>query len=317
MNITAQQIRKQEIKQKGFTLIEILVAATILATLVGGVVLSLNPIGQITKGQDSQRLADIQAVKTAIDLYYNDTKCYPQQVPFGNEWRVNNTVYMKKVPQDPRCNNGQGTCYKYRTESTSSCPQWNVVFSQLSKSSALTNTCALSSLSNCAPGGYTGGSWACTMSGAVNCDTLASASLITGLETVSPTPTATPIPSATPTPTPTPPAGSVTYSMDNGTANPDPYQATIMPLYQTIGNAQSISVLVDDATANVTSVQIILYSDGDARLLSLTRTGGTPTSGTWTGSWQVTNTYNSHYGYDIIATDSQGSTTGRIRIVGN
>ena len=97
--------------------------------------LSLNPFGQINKSQDSQRISDLQGVKTAIDLYYNDNKCYPQQIPFGNEWRVNDTVYMKKVPQDPKCANGSGTCYKYRTDSTSACPQWNVVFAQLSKNS--------------------------------------------------------------------------------------------------------------------------------------------------------------------------------------
>jgi prepilin-type N-terminal cleavage/methylation domain-containing protein len=72
----------------GFTLVEVLVAATILATLIGGVLLTLNPIAQINKGQDAQRLADLQSIKTAVDLYYNDTKCYPTQLPFGQVWKV-------------------------------------------------------------------------------------------------------------------------------------------------------------------------------------------------------------------------------------
>ena len=176
MNISAQK--------KGFTLVEVLVAATILATLIGGVVLSLNPISQIEKGQDAQRVSDLQAVKTALDLYYNDNKCYPTEIPFGNEWRVN-TVYMKEVPQDPKCtDDNQSICYRYRTDTTSSCPQWNVVFAQLSKDSQLTDTCPLSSLSSCAPQGYTDSAWACTMSGAVDCDTLLATSLIGGAETV-------------------------------------------------------------------------------------------------------------------------------------
>ena len=299
----------------GFTLVEVLVAATILSTLIGGVLLTLNPIAQINKGQDTQRLADLQAIKTAVDLYYSDTKCYPAQLPFGQEWKVNDTTYMKKVPQDPKCNGGTGECYKYRTESTASCPQWNVIFSQVSKSSALTNVCPLSSLSDCTPSGYTSGVWACTLSGAVNCSALASASSIAGgVESISPTPTPTPLPSATPTPTPTPPVGSVTYNLGNHAGvNPDIYQVTVMPLYQTIGLAQSIQVLADDTVGNITSMKAILYSDGDAREFTLSRTGGTAQSGTWTGTWQVTDTY-THYGYDIVGTDDQGNTqTSSIR----
>lgn len=299
----------------GFTLVEVLVAATILSTLIGGVLLTLNPIAQINKGQDTQRLADLQAIKTAVDLYYNDTKCYPTEIPFGQTWKVNETTYMKRVPQDPKCDNNGGLCYKYRTENASSCPQWNVVFASVSKSSALTNVCPLSSLSDCTPSGYTSGVWACTLSGAVNCSALASASSIAGgVESISPTPTPTPLPSATPTPTPTPPVGSVTYNLGNQAGvNPDIYQVTVMPLYQTIGLAQSIQVLADDTVGNITSMKAILYSDGDAREFTLSRTGGTAQSGTWTGTWQVTDTY-THYGYDIVGTDDQGNTqTGSIR----
>lgn len=302
---------------RGFTLIEVLVAATILVTLLGGVILTLNPLGQLNKGQDAQRISDLNQVKNAIDLYYNDKKCYPQQIPFGNEWRVNNTVYMKKVPQDPKCNGGSGTCYKYRTDSSAFCPQWNVVFAPVSKSSSLTNLCPLSSLSNCTPTGYSNATWACTLSGAVNCDALAAASSIGGggIETINPTATPTPLPSSTPTPTPTPPAGSVTYDFGNpASTNPDIYEATIMPFYQPIGSVQSIRVLADDTVGNITSIKAILYSDGDAREFTLSRTGGTAQSGTWTGTWQVTDTYNRTYGYDLIGTDSLGNkSTSSIR----
>ncbi len=306
------------IKREGFTLIEVLVAATILATLIGGILLTINPVGQITKGQDAQRISDIKQVKTAIDLYYSDKKCYPQQVPFGNEWRVNNTVYMKKVPQDPKCNGGSGTCYKYRTDTSASCPQWNVVFAQVSKSSSLNNICPLSSLSNCTPSGYSNATWACTLSGAVNCDALAAGPSIGGggVETINPTATPTPAPSSTPTPTPTPPAGSVTYDFGNpASTNPDIYEATIMPLYQSIGQAQSIRVSADDTVGNITSIKAIMYSDGDAREFTLSRSGGTTQSGTWSGTWQVTDTYSRTYGYDLIGTDSLGNTsTSSIRI---
>ena len=301
--------QKSKFSTFGFTLVEILVAMTILATLVGGVVLSLNPIAQINKSQDAQRVSDIQAVKTALELYYNDHKCYPTAVPFGNEWHQNNTVYMKEVPQDPKCKVGEADsmCYRYRTDDASSCPQWNVVFAQLSKDSSLTNTCALSSLSQCVPNqGYAGKSWACTLSGAVNCDYLFASSLKGGSESVSPTPTPTAVPSATPTPTPTPPAGSATMrpSHPAGT-NPDVYEVTVMPLAQYEPYGQAIRVLVDDEVGNVTSVKLDLISDGDVKRFTLTRQSGTAAHGTWVGGWGVEDTYCNKYGFVITATDDQ------------
>lgn len=292
----------------GFTLIEMLVAVTILATLIGGVILSLNPIGQINKSQDAQRMADLQSIKTALDLFYDDNKCYPTQVPFGNEWRVNNTVYMKKVPQDARCDNGSGTCYRYRTDDAV-CPQWNVVFAQLSKASALTNTCALSSLSNCTPSqGYSDATWACTLSGAVDCGDLLATSLLGGVETVGPTPTDLP---ASPTPTQPPPSGSQPYNTLDSGAIPDAYEVTIMPLCQNPGLGQAIRVKAEDTAVNISRVDVVLYSDGDARVFNdIGFANGTAQNGTWEAAWEVTDTYNrvegKIYGYDITTTDSAG-----------
>jgi type II secretory pathway pseudopilin PulG len=301
-------------KGAGFTLVEILVAATILATLVGGVLLTLNPARQINKALDAKRQADLQSIKVALDTYYNDAKCYPQQVPFGQEWKVNSTIYMKMVPQDTKCNNGAsgGSCYAYKTDAASACPQWNVLFAKLSNASSLANTCPLSSLSSCTPAGYSDAVWACTLSGAVNCSALASSSSLGG-GIGTPVPTNIPGPTATPTPFPT---GSVTYNIGApASTNPYIYQATIIPLYQTIGKAQSIQVLANDLAGNITTMQVILYSDGDARQFTLSRSAGTATSGTWSGTWAVTDTYNLHYGYDIIGTDDKGNTaTGRIRV---
>jgi hypothetical protein len=289
--------------------------------------LTLNPSGQIAKSQDAKRQEDIQEVKAALDVYYQDHNCYPREdtIPFGREWRDGNTVYMKKVPQDPECKNGQGTCYKYRTDTTSSCPQWNVVFASLSQASSLANTCPLSTLSNCAPAGYTQGKWACTLSGAVNCSNLASAATIVGgIETVSPTMTPTPVPSATPTPTPsptptpTPPDGSVTYQIGSPrTANPYIYQAEVMPLYPSnslpnkgIGSAQSIQVWMSDSVGSITSVKVVLISDTKSREFTLTRVSGTNTDGSWGGQsqpWQIDDTYNTQYAYKITATDDKGN----------
>lgn len=313
----------KKVQSAGFTLIEILVAATILATLTGGVLLTLNPLAQINKGQDAQRLTDIQAVKTALDLYYQDHKCYPpalgsglpnEGIPFGREWKIGNTVYMKKVPQDPKCGNDQTACYKYRTvadssDPTYSCPQWNVVFGQLSKASALTNVCPLSSLSNCTPSGYTNGVWACTLSGAVNCDSLmASASIGGGAESA---PTSTPPPSATPTPTPTPDPNEVTFPLIQG-GTPDNYQISLTPLWPLPGDTQKVKVWVSD-TVKIGQVQVVVsYDNNKQTTFSLNPpVGVTTNSGVWSGVRQLGSdeTYNRTYDIEIFAKEASPSSS--------
>jgi prepilin-type N-terminal cleavage/methylation domain-containing protein len=279
----------------GFTLVEVLVAATILATLVGGVLLTLNPIEQINKGQDAQRMSDLQAVKTALDLYYNDTGCYPTAddgnpgtsgdgVPFGNEWRISNTVYMKEVPEDPSCQGGaEGICYRYRTDSNSTCPQWNVVFAELSTNSDFVDACPLSTLAEeCTPEGYEDGKFACVMSGGVDCGDLLAASLLGGIETTNPTSTPTPGP---PTPTPTPDPNDVTFPLPADT-NPDPYEVTLNPMYPIPGSGQTFRVKVDDPGVEIQSVEVVVTSDGGVQhSVFLNEPSGTQNkSGTWTGS---------------------------------
>lgn len=326
-------------KKTGFTLIEILVAVVILSTLIAGVLFSINPLKQISKAQDAARQNDLKQVKEALENYYHDNNCYPSQsegIPFGKEWSVtdskgNKTIYMKKVPQDPSCTDTTGTnCYRYRTDGTT-CPQWNVTFSELSKNSSLTNACALSSLANgCTPEGYTGGTWACSMLGAVDCNGLAaSASIIGGVETsagatstpaqgatATSVPGATSTPVATPSPTLTPASipGIVTFSTSNPVdVNPDIYSVTMIPLCQTIldqnnnPNVQQIQVNMS-SVAPISSVLMKMYSDNETRNFTLNRSAGTDLDGTWSGTWDVTDTYDKIFGVDITASDSANNT---------
>lgn len=309
--------------KSGFTIVEILVAITILSTLIAGALFTINPQAQINKAQDAARTSDLQQVKSALEIYYHDNNCYPTQskgIPFGKTWEsADGAIYMKKVPQDPKCTGTTGTnCYRYRTDG-SSCPQWNVTFAQLTKNSSITNACPLSSLSNCTPSDFSGGTWACAMSGAVDCNGLALATLAGGVETTQPTATPTLGPTAIPTPIPDPPAGSVTYNnLSNIALNPYVTSATIMPFTPLIGKTQSISVDIVDSVGDVTSVKVIMVTDNKVREFTLQRVAGTfPNTTTWGGQrfpWDVDDTYCTRYAYDIIVTDDKGNTqTGYIR----
>jgi prepilin-type N-terminal cleavage/methylation domain-containing protein len=316
LNSLFRNLNSDNASRTGFTLVEILVAITILVTLIGGVFLTLNPITQINKSQDAQRLSDLQSVKTALDLYYNDTKCYPKDgtVQFGSKWSVGNTVYMNKLPQDPTCKNGEGTCYKYKTvtdpsDPSYSCPQWNVLFAELNKPSAQANVCPLSSLSNCTPEGYSN-SWACTMSGAVDCDGLLASSLSGGTSSVSTIPTVAPSITLAPTQSPQ----GVTYPLIND-GTPNVHQVTLDPLFPYPNTQQTITVLADDPS-KIEEVQVVItsdkLSDGNNKqtTVSLHPPVGDPNNN---GAWTYTRviggdeTYNNTYTLEFFAKDAAGN----------
>jgi len=162
--------------QNGFTLVELLVVIGILAALISGAIITLNPFAQIEKGYDAQRRQDLQQIKNALEIYYQDHTCYPGSIEFGSEWSEGNVVYMSKVPQDESCSQG-GSCYQYLVDDSDICPQWHVVFARLSQSENLSPNCALISRSElCIPSGYDE-NWACAISGSVVCSVISSSTL--------------------------------------------------------------------------------------------------------------------------------------------
>jgi prepilin-type N-terminal cleavage/methylation domain-containing protein len=60
-------------KQGGFTLIELLVVIGIITILTVTVIIAINPGQLLAQARDSNRLSDLQSMKTAIDLFYEDT----------------------------------------------------------------------------------------------------------------------------------------------------------------------------------------------------------------------------------------------------
>lgn len=152
--------------KKGFTLIELIIVIAILGVMLVVAIWTINPLAQFSKANDSSREQDITQIKIALDAYYSDHNCYPRAIPFGQEWKVKNVIYMKKVPQDPSCQtNGEG-CYVYQN-STDVCPQWNVLFAKLSKTPNISG-CSLASQPSCSPVDISP-LWACQTSGEVNC----------------------------------------------------------------------------------------------------------------------------------------------------
>ncbi|HEV2339286.1 MAG TPA: type II secretion system protein [Patescibacteria group bacterium] len=141
-------------KEKGFTLVELLITILIFSTLVTFLFIFLNPLEQIQKGQDAQREHDLKSIQAALDTYLNDTGCYPTSLVFGQQWKAGGAIYMAKVPQDGACNASQKNCYRYEVDTTSNCPQWNILFANLTSNLAHNNPCPLATRPSCMPVNY-------------------------------------------------------------------------------------------------------------------------------------------------------------------
>jgi len=58
--------------KKGFTLLELLIVIGILAILSTTMILVINPAEMLRKARDSQRISDLNTLKTAIAIYLTD-----------------------------------------------------------------------------------------------------------------------------------------------------------------------------------------------------------------------------------------------------
>ncbi len=55
--------------RRGFTLIELIITISILAVLIAILVVTLNPAEQLARARDTKRVADLDAMKTGVNLY--------------------------------------------------------------------------------------------------------------------------------------------------------------------------------------------------------------------------------------------------------
>ena len=97
----------------GFTLIELLVVITIIGILATGATGVYT--AQIQKARDSTRITSLEALKWAVEQFYNDAYEYPEGGDFWENWEINGSTvawiksYLPKLPVDPKdqqnCNN--------------------------------------------------------------------------------------------------------------------------------------------------------------------------------------------------------------------
>jgi prepilin-type N-terminal cleavage/methylation domain-containing protein len=85
--------------QRGFTLVELLVVIAIIGILATLLLLQLGVARQ--RARDAKRIADINQVRTAIELYYDDNGSYPVRSTFATLASDLAPKYLTLLPVDP------------------------------------------------------------------------------------------------------------------------------------------------------------------------------------------------------------------------
>jgi len=94
-------------KQRGFSLIELVIVMAILAILL--IISMMSWRRQMEKARDAQRKEDLQRISLAFEEYFSDFGCYPAADILNNCGGEELKPYLDKIPCDP----ASGEPYQY------------------------------------------------------------------------------------------------------------------------------------------------------------------------------------------------------------
>jgi len=133
----------------GFTLIELLVATGVMAVLMGISLVSYQ--GSKKAARDGKRKADIEQIRSALEIYRTDCKTYPTSGNFtalqgelvsATNANCSGNSYMSQVPGDP-----QSPTYSYAYVFSS--PNLYYLCAYLETGAAASTNCAAGCVATC------------------------------------------------------------------------------------------------------------------------------------------------------------------------
>lgn len=125
----------------GFTLIEVLVAATIIAILTAVGMVSYTNINK--RSRDTKRRSDMEQIRSALEMYRADNGSYPNTG--GGSWSDTSNLsgtlvssYMSAIPSDPK---SATQTYRYQATNLVSGNYYGYCLSSLLESENPSDTC--------------------------------------------------------------------------------------------------------------------------------------------------------------------------------
>lgn len=109
-------MKKNISKQKGFTLLELLIVVAIIGLLASMILVGLSSFR--TKGRDARRVADLRQIQNGLEIYYTKNLRYPAASgdalsTWGALSGALSSVGIKQTPQDPL---GTASSYAYAVD---------------------------------------------------------------------------------------------------------------------------------------------------------------------------------------------------------
>lgn len=111
-------------KNKGFTLVELLISLSIIVILATIALVYYR--SQADKALDARRKADLKRIQVAVEEYEKDHNCYPLPQLVTCTPGKGLAPYINKIPCDPKTN--ASYLYDYQD---STCPSWYQIYTKL------------------------------------------------------------------------------------------------------------------------------------------------------------------------------------------
>lgn len=109
-------------RQRGFTLLEMMVVVAIIAVLAG--ILIPNFTRARAQAATSACMANEKSIATALELYYTDNQKYPPSADVDSTFVQTMSGYMNQIPVDPAA--GTGSYYKYTLSNQSGVVSYSI-----------------------------------------------------------------------------------------------------------------------------------------------------------------------------------------------
>lgn len=133
--------------KQGFTLIEVLVAVTIIAVLISIGVVSYGSVNR--RSRDAKRKGDVEQMRSAMEMYRADTGYYPNlgSGSWADASGLSTTLvstYLPAIPSDPK----SAQTYRYKATNLSGGNYYGYCLSAVLESEDPNDTCTPDTISS-------------------------------------------------------------------------------------------------------------------------------------------------------------------------